>query len=104
MSDFHFLYPWRLLGLVLCLALWAVPVASASAWQRIMDKPFARALIIGRTRRLTRVAPWLFAFGVVALAGPSWQRELPAALTPESNVMVILIIPACTDPLAITRG
>lgn len=90
MSDFHFLYPWRLLGLLLCLALWAVPVASVSAWQQIMDKPFARALIIGKTHRLTRVAPWLFALGVVALAGPSWQRELPATLTPQSNVMVIL--------------
>ncbi|VDZ89001.1 BatA (Bacteroides aerotolerance operon) [Lelliottia amnigena] len=90
MSDFHFLYPWRLLGLLLCLALWAVPVASVSAWQQIMDKPFARALVIGKTHRLTRVAPWLFALGVVALAGPSWQRELPATLTPQSNVMVIL--------------
>lgn len=54
-----------------------------------MDKPF-RALIIQRRRRLTRLLPWLLALGVVALSGPSWQRELPAALTPQSNVMVIL--------------
>lgn len=90
MSDFHFIYPWRLLGLLFVILIWFVPVASASAWQRIMDKPFARALIIGRERRLTRVLPWLYICGVVALAGPSWQRELPAALTPESNVMVIM--------------
>ena len=54
-----------------------------------MDKPF-RALIIQRRRRLTRLLPWLLTLGVIALAGPSWQRELPAALTPQSNVMVIL--------------
>lgn len=90
MSDFHFIYPWRLLGLMVAALLGLMPYAQASAWQRIMDKPFANALIIGRTKRLTQVLPWLFALGVIALAGPSWQRELPAALTPESNVMVVM--------------
>lgn len=90
MSDFHFIYPWRLLGLIVAALLIFLPQAQASAWQRIMDKPFARALIIGRTKRLTQILPWFFALGVIALAGPTWQRELPAALTPESNVMVVL--------------
>jgi Ca-activated chloride channel family protein len=90
MSDFHFLYPWRLLGLIVAALLVFLPHAQASAWRRIMDKPFANALIIGRNKRLTQVLPWLFGLGVIALAGPTWQRELPAALTPESNVMVVL--------------
>jgi Ca-activated chloride channel family protein len=89
MSDFHFLHPWRLLLLLLCLGLWWLPVAGRSAWHSIMDKPLAKALIVGRHRKLTQILPWLFAIGVFALAGPSWQRQLPAALTPESNVMVI---------------
>jgi len=75
MSDFHFIYPWRLLGLLFVILIWFVPVASASAWQRIMDNPFARALIIGRERRLTRVLTWLYICGVVDLAGLPWQRE-----------------------------
>ncbi|MEL0550602.1 vWA domain-containing protein [Raoultella lignicola] len=90
MSDFHFIYPWRLLGLILAAGLWFIPWGQTSAWQRIMEKPFAQALIVGRQKRLTQVLPWLFALGVIALAGPTWQREYPAALTPESNVMVIL--------------
>lgn len=90
MSDFHFIYPWRLLGLIVAALLAFLPFAEASAWQRIMDKPFAKALIIGRSKRLTQVLPWLFALGVIALAGPTWQREFPAALTPESNVMVVM--------------
>jgi Ca-activated chloride channel family protein len=90
MSDFHFIYPWRLLGLIVAALLVLLPYAQASAWQRIMDKPFAQALIIGRNKRLTQVLPWLFGLGVIALAGPTWQRELPAALTPESNVMVVM--------------
>ncbi|HDG1669829.1 TPA: tetratricopeptide repeat protein [Kluyvera ascorbata] len=90
MTDFHFLYPWRLLGLLLCAALWWLPSAGQSAWSQIMDKPLAKALIVGRQRRLTQVLPWIFAAGVVALAGPTWQRQIPAALTPQSNVMVVL--------------
>jgi len=90
MSDFHFTHPWWLAGLLVCALLWFVATGQRSAWQQIMDKPFARALIIGRKKRITRVLPWLCALGVIALAGPTWQRELPAALTPQSNLMVVL--------------
>lgn len=90
MTDFHFIYPWRLLGLLLCVAVWFIATGQRSTWFSIMEKPFAQALIIGRHRKLTRVLPWLCALGVIALAGPSWQRELPAALKPQGNVMVIL--------------
>lgn len=90
MSDFHFIYPWRLLGLLLVPALLFLSASGASAWQRIMEKPFSRALIRNRQQRLKQVLPWLFALGIVALAGPAWQRQMPAALTPESNVMIVL--------------
>lgn len=90
MSDFHFVYPWRLLGLLICVLLWFVSAHQRSAWHQIMDKPFARALIIGQQKRLMQVLPWLCALGVIALAGPTWQRELPAALTQQSNMMVVL--------------
>lgn len=90
MSDFHFIQPWWLAGLLPCVLLWFVASGRRSAWYQIMDKPFAGALIIGRKKRITRVLPWLCALGVIALAGPTWQRELPAALTPQSNLMVVL--------------
>lgn len=90
MSDIHFIYPWRLLGLILCAALWFIAIGKRSAWHQIMDKPFARALIVGRNTRFTQALPWLCSLGVIALAGPTWQRDIPAALTPQSHVMVIL--------------
>lgn len=90
MSDFHFVYPWRLVGLLICALLWFIRTGQRSAWHKIMDKPFAKALIIGRQKRITQVLPWLCALGVIGLAGPTWQRELPAALTQQSNMMVVL--------------
>lgn len=90
MSDFHFLYPWRLLGLLLCPLLYFLAQRSASAWLRVMEKPFAAALIKGQRARARQVLPWIVGLGVLALAGPSWQRDLPAAFTPENNVMVIM--------------
>ncbi|MCS4271534.1 MULTISPECIES: tetratricopeptide repeat protein [Raoultella] len=90
MSEFHFIHPWWLVALIPCALLWFVASGQRSAWHQIMDKPFARALIVGRKKRITRVLPWLCALGVLALAGPTWQRELPAALTQQSNLMVVL--------------
>jgi Ca-activated chloride channel family protein len=90
MSDFHFMFPWRLLGLTLAVALWFIPPPFSRFWSGIMAKTFARVLIINRPERLKQILPWLFALGVIALAGPTWQRDLPASLKPESNVMVIM--------------
>lgn len=89
MSDFHFLYPWHLLGLLLCVALWFVVRHARSTWYQIMDKPVAEALIVGRAKPLLQLLPLLCALGVLGLAGPSWQKQLPAALSPQSSVMVI---------------
>ncbi|MCO4204403.1 tetratricopeptide repeat protein [Aeromonas taiwanensis] len=90
MSDFHFLHPWHLLGLPLCLALWFVVRRPPSAWYQLMDKPVAEALLVGKSRPLMQLLPWLFATGVLALSGPTWQREIPAALSPQGSVMVLL--------------
>ncbi|VTN11861.1 Uncharacterised protein [Raoultella terrigena] len=76
MSNVHFIYPWRLTALLLCAALAWLPHSGRSAWHRLLDKPF-RSLIIHRRRRLANLLPWLLALGVIALAGPTWQRELP---------------------------
>ncbi|MFT4270301.1 MAG: VWA domain-containing protein [Pantoea sp.] len=90
MSDFHFLYPWRLLALLLCPLLFLITFRAKSAWYRIMDKSLADALVVKKSRRWQQSLPWLFALAILALAGPSWQKVLPDALTPKSNVMVIL--------------
>lgn len=90
MTDFHFITPWWLLGLLLCPLLWFLASGTRSAWHRIMSKPFAEALIHGQRRTLFQVLPWLFAAGCIALAGPSWQKALPAGMTSQTQLMVIL--------------
>lgn len=90
MTDFHFITPWWLLGLLLCPLLWFLASGTRSAWHRIMSKPFADALIHGQRRTLFQVLPWLFAAGCIALAGPSWQKALPAGMTSHTQLMVIL--------------
>lgn len=90
MSDFHFLYPWRLLALVLFPALFFLARGSQSVWHKVMDKPFASALIRHQPHRLRAILPWIYALGVFALAAPSWQKDIPAALTPQSSIMFIL--------------
>lgn len=90
MSDFHFLYPWRLLALVLTPLLFLLNRGTRSAWTQIMDRAFAQALIKQQRSPWRTMLPWMFALGVIALAAPSWQKEQPAALTPQTNVMFIL--------------
>ncbi|WP_434667915.1 VWA domain-containing protein [Aeromonas sp. NJAU223] len=90
MSDFHFIHPWHLLGLVFCIGLWFVVRQPRSAWYQLMDKRVAEALVVGKSRPLLQLLPWLCGIGVLALSGPSWQREVPAALSPQGSVMVVL--------------
>ncbi|MDI6957545.1 VWA domain-containing protein [Pantoea sp. Pa-EAmG] len=90
MTSFHFLQPWWLLTLPLCLLLAWWLKAPRSVWHRIMDKPFARAMIIRRSNPPLRLVPWIIALAGIALAGPSWHKQLPDGVTPQSNVMIIL--------------
>ena len=89
MNAFHLLHPWWLIGLPLCVVLAWWLRQSDSQWARILDKPFHR-LIIGQRLKSRVLLPWLLALGCIALAGPSWMKQLPADQIPQSNVMVIL--------------
>ncbi|KEA51559.1 hypothetical protein DT73_17785 [Mangrovibacter sp. MFB070] len=89
-GAFHFLSPWWLAGLLLCpLLLWAGR-AGSSAWYRIMSPAFARVLVTGERSRRNGWLAVAWALGMVALAGPSWQKAQPSGLSLQSNVMVIL--------------
>ncbi|MEN3753928.1 hypothetical protein ABC733_18520 [Mangrovibacter sp. SLW1] len=89
-GTFHFLSPWWLAGLLLCpLLLWAGR-AGSSAWYRIMSPAFARVLVTGERSRRNGWLAVAWALGMLALAGPSWQKAQPSGLSLQSNVMVIL--------------
>jgi Ca-activated chloride channel homolog len=101
MSRFHFLYPYWLLSLppLLALALWlARRRGRDGAWQRLLD---------GELLSLLRLSdgspggsPWpliglIWTLAVLALAGPTWQRQItPAYRAPAAWIVALEVSPS----------
>ena len=101
MSQFHFLHPYWLLALppLLALALWlARRRGRDGAWQRLVDGELLPLLRLseGRAGR----SPWpivgaAWALAVLALAGPTWQRQItPAYRAPAAWVIALDLSPS----------
>lgn len=115
-GRFHFERPawlWAL-PLLLTLAVWlARRQAAAGHWSTLVDAPLRDALRLPEPA-LPRASPWPWLAGawtlaVLALAGPTWQREPATAhATPEGWVLVLDLSPsmAATDvaPSRISRA
>ena len=101
MSHFHWLHPWWLLALppLLALLVWA-------ARRRGRDGPWPR-LLDGELLRLLRLkeagagrSPWLligliWTLAVLALAGPTWQRQItPAYRAPAAWIAALELSPS----------
>jgi Ca-activated chloride channel homolog len=101
MSRFHFIHPYWLLALPLLLAL-AVWLARRrgrdGAWQRLVDGELLSLLRLseGRAGR----SPWpivgaAWALAVLALAGPTWQRQVtPAYRAPAAWIVALELSPS----------
>lgn len=107
LADFHFERPWWLLAvpLLLALAAWlARRSASGSGWAALVDAPLLEALRLPEPAIATRSSPWpwlalAWTLTVVALAGPTWQREPAAAnATPDGWVLVLDLSPSMLAP------
>ncbi|HET9108642.1 MAG TPA: VWA domain-containing protein [Steroidobacteraceae bacterium] len=101
MSHFHFLHPYWLVALP--------PLAALAVWlarRRGRDGPWPR-LLDGELLPLLRLSeggagrsPWLlfglvWALAVLALAGPSWQRQItPAYRAPAAWVVALELSPS----------
>lgn len=101
MSHFHFLHPYWLLALppLLALALWlARRRGRDGAWTPLLDGELLSLLRLseGRAGR----SPWLliglaWTLAVLALAGPSWQRQVtPAYRAPAAWVVALELSPS----------
>ena len=101
MSDFHFLQPWWLLALppLLALTFWlARRRGRDGAWTRLLDGELLSLLRLseGGAGR----SPWLligliWTLGVVALAGPTWQRQItPAYRAPAAWIVALELAPS----------
>jgi Ca-activated chloride channel homolog len=102
MSRFHFLYPYWLLALppLIALAVWlARRRGRDGAWQRLLD---------GELLSLLRLSdgggaggsPWpliglVWTLAVLALAGPTWQRQItPAYRAPAAWIVALEVSPS----------
>ena len=117
LARFHFERPGWLLAvpLLLALAAWlARRSASGSSWSALVDAPLREALRLPEPTMATRASPWpwlalAWTLAVLALAGPTWQREPAAAnSTPDGWVLVLDLSPsmlaADAAPNRVTRA
>ncbi len=101
LSQFHFLHPLWLLGLIplglLWWALWRQRGAEGSAWQKLIDPQLLPYLLVrdgaGAASR-SRFSLYLLASGwllaLLALANPVWQQiPQPVYQQPEAQVIVL---------------
>ena len=97
MSEFHFLRPWALVLIVPALLLWLASRRASDTtrrWTRVIEPDLLKLLVVGGASRW-RIAPHdlLFAAGIVAVlavAGPTWQREPSPFADAERPVMIVL--------------
>ncbi|WDE00565.1 vWA domain-containing protein [Thalassomonas actiniarum] len=80
MADFHFIRPWALLAFfALFFVLWLLKRMSIahSGWQQFLPGHLAKVLINGmqKSKPLSLTLPFIIGtLGIVALAGPTWQK------------------------------
>lgn len=100
-QGFHFLHPLRLVALPL---LWALTIwlarrrARVGAWPRLVDAELLPLLHLGGGGHGR--SPWpllgaIWTLAVIALAGPSWQRQVTAAYRlPAAWVIALQLSPS----------
>ena len=98
LEAFHFIRPgWLLLALPAALVIWAIlhrqdPLRS---WQAVIAPELLQHLVVRSEVRRSRLRPALvmgFAWlvGIIAVAGPTWEKE-PTPLTEDQSALFILL-------------
>ncbi len=96
-QNFHFLHPEWLWGLLICIFIAVLlrrQSKPVSAWRQLITPQLFKHQRI-TTGSKTLIHPRhllvvLMTLGVIALSGPSWQRDIPEALDQQSAIVVIL--------------
>lgn len=97
MADLHFLRPWWLLGLLVVVAAALMTYRhqrGESAWTKVIDPKLVGALLnrhrgqrVGNAQNVV----WLLLMAaVVAMAGPTWHKQVPEGLQEKAAVMVVM--------------
>ena len=108
-ADFHFLRPWWLLALVAAAAfLW---LASRQSDMRLrwrdMIAPQLLDHLVSDNQSRARLRPYhltafLIAAGALALAGPTWERELPPFVQDEAPLVIAIDLSQTMDAIDVT--
>jgi Ca-activated chloride channel family protein len=102
MGRFHFLYPYWLLALppLIALAVWlARRRGRDGAWQRLLDGELLSLLRLSDGGGVGG-SPWplvglVWTLAVLALAGPTWQRQItPAYRAPAAWIVALEVSPS----------
>ncbi|MCP4274638.1 MAG: VWA domain-containing protein, partial [Gammaproteobacteria bacterium] len=98
-SQFHFIRPFGLLALLpLALAIGGLMMKNRrkNQWLNVIDKNLLKHLLVGQqTIKSSTISPFLFLslsliLAVLALAGPTWQKQpLPVFETEISKVIIL---------------
>jgi len=97
MADFHFIRPFWLLSLLPLLLVWWGLVGrrdQVRRWQTMIEPHLLKHLLVGEQRknllRPINLLLILWLMTVIALAGPTWQKEPSPFLDNEAGLMVLL--------------
>ncbi len=96
-DNLHFLRPWWLMGIALTILGWWLLRGQGRAdrqWSGVIAPHLLGELIVGRQRRKifgpVNAAALTLIVGSVAVAGPSWERELPPFAEDEAPLVIAL--------------
>ena len=97
LTDFHFLRPWWLLALLPCalLTLWlARRHRRPPVWGELIDPMLLPHLLLPSDAKRSKALPMLlfggWTLGVLALAGPAWER-LPEPVERSNDALIIAL-------------
>lgn len=97
MADFHFIRPFWLLSFIPLLLVWWGLVRrrdQVRRWQTMIEPHLLKHLLVGEQRknllRPINLLLILWLTTVIALAGPTWQKEPSPFLDNEAGLMVLL--------------
>src|SRR5262245_61545264 len=101
LTQFHFLRPWWLLALLptaLILTLILRRDSVERQWSGVIAPSLLRHMVVTPQRRWQITPSYLvglaLALGVIALAGPTWRRELPPFVEDKAPLMIALDVSA----------
>jgi len=118
MAEFHFLRPlWLVLLPVMALVLWRLAARrfKAGSWRDVIDEGLLPHVLVGAalSRRSLRWPLWLAGAAIVitllALAGPTWERQSTPAFRSDEALVLVLDLSRSMDatdlkPSRLTRA